>query len=39
MDLSVGWAYAEVIVGGELGDHVDGCASVAVLCFVKSSLR
>jgi hypothetical protein len=25
MDLSVGWAYAEVIVGGELGDHVDGC--------------
>jgi hypothetical protein len=25
MDLSIGWAYAEVIVGGELGDYVDGC--------------
>jgi hypothetical protein len=24
VDLSVGWAYAEVIVDGELGDHVDG---------------
>jgi hypothetical protein len=25
VDLSIGWAYAEVVVGGELGDHVDGC--------------
>jgi hypothetical protein len=39
MDLSIGWAYAEVIVGGELGGHIDGCILVAVLCFVKSSSR
>jgi hypothetical protein len=37
VDLSIGWAYTEVVVDGELGDHVDGCVVVAVLCFVKTS--
>jgi hypothetical protein len=37
MDLSIGWAYAEVIVGGELGGHVDGCIGGGAL--LREELR